>query len=133
MNQPTIDPTADQIRKLAESAGQEGPIVMVNLLRFREKAAAPDEGMAGFEAYMVYAKGVSAHLERVGAKLLTTARCEQSVIGPDQPEWHVVITVEYPSRAAFLEMIADPDYQELSRHRTAALEDSRLIQSVSLT
>jgi uncharacterized protein (DUF1330 family) len=40
--------------------------------------------------------------------------------------------VEYPSRAAFLEMVADADYQELSKHRTAALEDSRLIQSVSL-
>jgi uncharacterized protein (DUF1330 family) len=132
MSQPTIDPTADQIRRLAESAGQEGAIVMVNLLRFRERATAPDEGLSGMEAYLEYAKGVAAHLERVGARILTSALCQQSVIGPEEPEWHVTVMVEYPSRAAFLEMVSDPDYQELSKHRTAALEDSRLIQSMSL-
>jgi uncharacterized protein (DUF1330 family) len=132
MTENTIDPTAGQMRRLAESAGEQGPIVMVNLLRFREQAAAPDEGLTGMEAYMEYAKGVTAHLERVGARILTSALCQQSVIGPEEPEWHVTVMVEYPSRAAFLEMVADADYQELSKHRTAALEDSRLIQSVSL-
>ena len=51
------------------------------------------------------------------------------MIGPAQPEWDMVALVAYPSREAFLAMIADPDYLEVHQHRVAALADSRLILS----
>jgi uncharacterized protein (DUF1330 family) len=35
--------------------------------------------------------------------------------------------VEYPSLQAFATMVTSPDYQKVAIHRTAALQDSRLI------
>jgi uncharacterized protein (DUF1330 family) len=132
MSDATIDPTVEQIKALAASSSQEGPIAMLNLLRFRDEALAPDEGISGAEAYGIYSKGVAPFLEAAGAKVLSAVACDQSVIGPLDPEWHMAIIVEYPSRAAFLGMVGDRDYQEVSRHRTAALADSRLILSMRL-
>ncbi len=131
MNEPAIEATADQIRALAGST-DEGPIAMVNLLRFRDQALEPDEGMSGAEAYGLYSKEVATHLEAAGAQVLSAVKCDQSVIGPAEPEWDVAIIVEYPSRKAFIGMVTDPEYQEVSRHRTAALADSRLILSTKL-
>ena len=37
---PSIDPTADQVRALRD-AGPDGPVVMLNLLKFREHANYP--------------------------------------------------------------------------------------------
>jgi uncharacterized protein (DUF1330 family) len=132
MSDATIEPTAGQIKALVDSSSDDGPIAMLNLLRFREDALAPDEGMSGAEAYGIYSQGVAPFLETAGAKVLSAAACLQSVIGPDQPEWDMAIIVEYPSRLAFLEMVGDPAYQEVARHRSAALSDSRLILSTRL-
>ena len=128
MSEPTIEPTGEQIKALLDSS-QEGPITMVNLLRFRDQALAPDEGMSGAEAYGIYSQGVAPFLEEAGGKVLSAVACSQSVIGPAEPEWHMVIMVEYPSREAFLQMVGNADYQEVARHRSAALGDSRLILS----
>jgi len=131
MGTPTIEPTPEQIAELASSdAG--GPIAMLNLLRFRAEALEPDSGMTGAEAYGLYGQGVAPFLEAAGAKVLSAVHCDQSVIGPAEAEWHMAIIVEYPSRAAFLTMVGNPDYQEVARHRTAALSDSRLILSTRL-
>ena len=46
---------------------------------------------------------------------------------PDtETQWDAVMLVKYPSRSAFLEMVSDPEYQEISKLRTAALEDAVL-------
>ncbi len=132
MSEPSIDPTSEQIAALGASEF-EGPIAMLNLLRFREEALAPDTGMSGAEAYGLYGQGVAPHLERVGAKVLSAVSCELSVIGPAEREWDMAITVEYPSRQAFFEMVSDPEYLEVAAHRTAALADSRLVMSARLT
>jgi uncharacterized protein (DUF1330 family) len=125
-DQATIDPTPAQLQRLASATDSE-PIVMVNLLRFRDRAAGDDAGVSGFEAYARYAAAVAPLLERVGGRLLSAAACEESVIGPDESEWDLVALVEYPSRAAFLEMVTSPEYGEIAGHRADALADSRLI------
>jgi hypothetical protein len=51
------------------------------------------------------------------------------VIGPEDERWDLLVVARYPSRAAFLEMIGDPDFIAKHSHRAAALEDSRLICS----
>lgn len=131
MSQSFIDPDAEQVALLTSSS-DEGPIAMLNLLRFREEAGEPDSGMSGAEAYGLYGQAVAPFLEAVGARVLSAVQCGQSIIGPSQPEWHMAVTVEYPSRAAFLEMVSDPAYQEIAAHRTAALADSRLALSTKL-
>jgi uncharacterized protein (DUF1330 family) len=112
-----ITPTEEQFEQL-RSAADAGPIVMVNLLRFK-----PD----GAEAYGRYAAAVAPLLDQVGGRILNTVACRQAVIGPE--EWDVVALVEYPSAQAFLEMVQNPDYLATHEHREAGLADSRLILS----
>jgi uncharacterized protein (DUF1330 family) len=126
-----IAPDDAQIRKLADR-GDSGPIVMLNLIRFREHALEPAEGMTGAEAYGLYSAEVQPMLERARGRVLSAARCEEGIIGPSDPEWDMVLMVEYPSATAFLEMIGSPEYLEARRYRAAALSDSRLVASVGL-
>lgn len=121
-----IDPTREQIARLAE-AELGGPIVMLNLLRFKDSAGGGAEGLTGEEAYRRYGEAVAENLARVGGTLLHLARCSGTVIGPESERWDLLALVRYPSRAAFLEMVSDPDFQAKHALRTAALEDSRLI------
>lgn len=126
-----IAPESEQIRKLSDR-GDSGPIMMLNLLRFRDEALDPAEGMTGAEAYGRYSVEVAPILERVGGRVVTAIRCEDGIIGPAEPEWDVAIVVEYPSAAAFLEMIGSADYLEAHRYRAAGLADSRLVASTGL-
>lgn len=50
-----------------------------------------------------------------------------ALIAPKQEQWDLLLLVRYPSSAAFLSMLADPEYQAATVHRSAALADSRLI------
>ena len=124
----TLEPSPEQLASL-QSTDRDGPVVMLNLLRFREHAIGIDaaDNISGAEAYARYGASVLPHLQRVGGRVLLTLPAEQSVVGPDAPEWDLVLVVQYPSRQAFLSMIADPDYLQIHHHRAAALADSRLI------
>jgi uncharacterized protein (DUF1330 family) len=128
-----IEPTAAQLERLANSP-DEGPIVMLNLLHFKERADGIDaaDGITGSEAYARYGAEATKFLARAGGRILWSGAAQESVIGPHEREWDMVIVVEYPSRAAFLGMVAEPEYQAIHRHRDAALDDSRLIACTSL-
>jgi uncharacterized protein (DUF1330 family) len=124
----TIDPTRAQLERLA-ALDPSQPLVMVNLLRFKQQADGIDaaDGISGAEAYGRYAAGVSGHLARVGGEVLLGLAAAESVIGPQDGEWDLVLAVRYPSPAAFLAMVTDAEYLRVHEHRAAALEDSRLI------
>ena len=120
-----IDPTPAQLEAFSATLDRPEPVVMLNLLRF-----APD---TGFEAYGRYAAAVTEHLERVGGSLLWAGVCDEALIGPEAREWDAVGIVSYPSRAAFIEMVSDPRYVEITQDRSAGLADSRLIPCASMT
>ncbi len=124
-----IDPTGEQIKRFVEE-GPDGPLVMLNLLKFRDEAAYADgsgePGRSGAEAYAVYSETALQKVRGVGGSLFFTSPAHTPVIGPDG-EWDMVALVRYPSREAFLSMVGDPEYQACTHHRTAALADSRLI------
>lgn len=124
-----VEPTGEQFKRLAER-GPDGPIIMLNLLKFRDKAAyAPDANepdRTGAEAYGVYSESAVRKVGEVGGSLFFGSAAHAPVIGPDG-EWDMVALVRYPSRHAFLKMVMDPEYQAVAHHRTAALADSRLI------
>ncbi len=128
MTAETLEPTADQLRRLAEST-DPAPIVMLNLLRFKARADGIDagDGITGRKAYERYGLAVVPHLERVGGRVLHMAAPGAGVIGPPGEDWDMLLLVRYPSRQAFLAMIADPGYQGIHGHRSAALADSRLV------
>jgi uncharacterized protein (DUF1330 family) len=121
MTTPHITPTREQLERLAQRAGSDdGPIVMLNLLRFA--------GAGGRESYSNYGSGVQTSLQKAGARVLWQGRADQVVIGDDEGDgWDAVILVEYPSRKAFLDMIASREYRDVGQRRTNALVDSRLI------
>ncbi|MFL5824746.1 MAG: DUF1330 domain-containing protein [Solirubrobacteraceae bacterium] len=121
-----IHPTAEQLQALAASE-DDGPLVMLNLLRFKPQADGIDEGISGAEAYARYSVATEPFLRAVGGKLRAAVRAGECVIGPADREWDLVLLVEYPSRQKFLEMAANPQYQKIHAHREAALADSRLI------
>jgi len=58
--------------------------------------------------------------------VLWLASVDQVVIGEEAERWDEAILVQYPSRKTFLEMLRIPEYRDATRHRDAALEDSRL-------
>jgi len=122
----TLTPTRAQVEALAADQSDE-PIVMLNLLRFKDEADGIDLGVSGREAYNRYAAATAPFLANVGGRVLSAIEAKQSVIGPAEPEWDVVALVEYPSRKAFLQMATDPDYLKIHAHREAGLADSRLV------
>ena len=128
-----VEPTEDQVRALRER-GIEGPVQMLNLLRFREVAdysrspdLAPDEPVSGAEAYAEYSRHTMPRLAEVGAEVVWMGRGGRPLIGPDDERWDLALLVRYPSAGAFLSMTSDPAYLAGVGHRTAAVEDSRLL------
>lgn len=128
-----IDPSREQFEQF-KALDRDRPILMLNLLRFKEQAHYPDdhpcagEVLTGLEAYRRYSKAIAPIVERIGARIATGGRFDCMVIGPDDKHWHSVFMVHYPSANAFLEMITDPEYQRAVIHRTAAVETSRLMR-----
>lgn len=119
--------------QLAEFAASEStkPIAMVNLLKFREAAEYADGrdagGLSGAAAYGLYGEVAMRKISEVGGRMFWAAPAAQTFIGGTDDDWDVVAIVRYPSRAAFLKMIAMPDYLEASVHREAGLERTALI------
>lgn len=126
-----IGPTKEQIQALLDS-DLEAPVVMLNLLKFAERAGGGDGAQSGRDSYTRYGDRVRSMLEQTGARILWQGRADSVVIGGDADEWDAVILVEYPSRKAFIDMTSSPKYQEVSKDRTAGLADSRLIAMTQL-
>ena len=116
----TVDPTADELRRLA-SADHDGPFVMLNLLKFSD---------ADGSAYAEYARRAAPFLERYGGEVVYAGECAQALVAPAGHDWDSVLLVRYPSRAAFLEMIADPGYREITTLRSAGLQSAVLQTTV---
>jgi uncharacterized protein (DUF1330 family) len=127
----TVEPSAERLQEFLEGAGDDAPVVMVNLLRYRERALYPDgfaaEPCSGREAYGRYGAVAVQRIASVGGRLIWLGSAQATVIGPDAERWDNVVLVEYPSRKKFIEMVSQPEYLAAAPHRTAALEDSRLI------
>ena len=131
----SIDPTRDQVRNLRDHGG-DGPVVMMNLLKFRETANySPDAGMAscsGKAAYDRYQHAFTVAVSAISqAEVLYDGPCEQVFIGQagtDATNWDKLLLVRYPSRQHFLAMMADDSYRDALVHRYAGLERTVLIQ-----
>lgn len=128
---PTIQPSQERLEALLKRFAPDEPVVMLNLLRFRDEADyakdAGEEPCSGREAYARYSKLALVQLDRVGASPEWMGEAMPPVIAPEDEAWEEVLLVRYPSVQAFLTMISDPEYQAIVYHRTAALADSRLI------
>ena len=106
----------DGFAAFAARAGEEGPVVMLNLLAFKPEG--------GEERYLEYGAAVAPLLEKAGGRIVFAGAAAPALIGEEG--WDLVALVEYPSRQAFLEMIGSPEYQEIAHLRTEALVKGEL-------
>ena len=110
-----------------------GPIHMLNLVRLRAKAVYDDgRDVSGLDAYRAYGRDSASVFKRLGGRQHWVGRFDFMLTGPADERWDLVFIAEYPSAAAFAEMIRDPIYREAVKHRTAGVEDSRLIRLAPL-
>jgi uncharacterized protein (DUF1330 family) len=116
---------------MAEGSPDE-PVVMLNLLRYRDLAEPGFgvDGLSGQEAYGAYGRKFAELHPRFGGEPIWMGRALNTIIGDE--DWDVVILVRYPTRRQFLDMINDPDYQAIAPIRAAALADSRLVEMSQL-
>jgi uncharacterized protein (DUF1330 family) len=133
-----VNPGKTQFRALVDAKRDEGPIFMINLLRFRERAAYPPghkrekENLTGREAYRLYGEESEAVFTRLGGRQVWAGDPKLVVTGPEDEHWDLAFIAEYPTVQAFLDMLADPAYREAVVNRTAAVADSRLIRCLGL-
>ena len=130
-----VAPNDEQMKGFMEP-GHEGPIYMLNLLKFKEKAEYPDgreTDLTGAEAYGIYGKEVVGHLAKVGGAPMFSAAVERLMLGEVEELWDMTAIAIYPSRKAMLEMISAPDYQASAVHRTAGLAGQLNIELVAPT
>ena len=123
-----IDPTREAFEAF-KALPRDEPIMMLNLVRVRERAAYDDGRAAtGAEAYAAYGRESAPVFRRVGGEIAWRGRPENVLIGPVDEAWDIAFIARYPSAGAFLEMVTDPVYREAVKHRQAAVADSRLIR-----
>lgn len=123
-----IDPTRERFGAF-RALPDDGPIHMLNLVRLRDIAAYPDGRKAtGAEAYAAYGRESGPIFRRLGGRIAWSGDFRLMLIGPEDERWDRCFIAEYPSAAAFVAMVKDPDYQKAVVHRQAAVLDSRLIR-----
>jgi len=116
----SITPNRDQFAELAAAAAKDGgPVVMLNLLKFR--------GGDGSREYGKYGNSASKMVEALGGRVIYIGRCDQVLIGDAAEGWDAIALVEYPSRQAFIDMVSRKDYQSAHEHREAGLERTVLL------
>ncbi len=108
----------------------EGPVSMLNLLKFKEKAEYADgreTDLTGAEAYGLYGRDMSRWVTSQGGRLLFSGPAQHLVLGQADELWDQVAIMEYPSKEAFVKIVSAPEVAEWAVHRTAGLEGQLLI------
>jgi hypothetical protein len=115
----------------------DGEVVMLNLLRFRERAdysefpqLAPEMPISGAAAYHRYIEHTLPHLWQSGGELVFLGQGGQFLIGPTDERWDAAMLVRQRSVSSFIAFASNPEYLAGIGHRVAALEDSRLLPLV---
>jgi uncharacterized protein (DUF1330 family) len=98
--------------ELIASLPDTGPVVMVNMLTLRDRAA-----------YMRYSQATMPLIKARGGTVLWAGDGEGVAFGNATTDrWDYVVLVRYPSRAAFLDMMNSPEYAAANEHRAQAVD-----------
>ena len=114
------------IKGLAEMQ-QQGPVVMVNLMRFRERSL--DGDGSGWDAYLRYSAVTVPMIKARGGTLLWTGEARAVALGPQQGnDWDFAALVYYPTVTAFIDMMTSKAYEtEADPHRVNACAEHVII------
>jgi hypothetical protein len=114
-----------------------GEVIMLNLLRFRDVAdysanpeLMPPDPISGAEAFQQYIDHTLPFLKESGGDVVFLGQGGRYLIGPQDEQWDFVMLIRQNSLSDFLAFSSNQDYLAGLGHRTAALEDSRLLPIV---
>jgi uncharacterized protein (DUF1330 family) len=114
-------------------------ILMLNLLRFRDVAdysanpeLTPSKPISGAEAFQKYIDHTLPFLKKSGGDLVFLGNGGKYLIGPQDERWDFVMLVRQNSLSGFIAFSSNQEYLAGLGHRTAALEDSRLLPLVEM-
>jgi uncharacterized protein (DUF1330 family) len=119
-----VQPNREQVMAFLQRA-KDGPIVMVNLLKFRERAVYEDgraTELTGQQAYRLYAGAMKKLLEARGGRFVFSGTVRNLLLGEVETLWDVVGLAEYPSPAVMIEIASSPEFHAIEVHRVAGLE-----------
>jgi uncharacterized protein (DUF1330 family) len=126
-----VFPTDKQIEDFTADE-QDQPILMINLVRFRENAQYPEgSGYApcsGADAFDIYVETASEVAAQVGARVLVGEKIDNIFIGPEDEKWDRFYLLWYPSKRVLLDLLSSPEFIALTVHRTAGLLDARMLK-----
>ena len=111
-----VNPTKEQFKALMNLPTDQ-PVVMVNILKYKN-------GKAACQRYL---QNVMPFLKKASGKLIWKGQPLHTVIGDHENQPDVFMLVEYPSIIHFMDMITNPEYQEVAKDRTMGLTYGGLI------
>ncbi|MDZ4374283.1 MAG: DUF1330 domain-containing protein [Phenylobacterium sp.] len=118
-----VQPGGEQAKEFF-GGPEDGPFVMVNMLKFKPFAEYPDGSDAhitGAEAYARYTQEVRKLLASYGGRSRFSGQVTGILLGEVDELWDMIALAEYPSLAAMSEMMRCPEMQAISHHRRAGL------------
>eukprot|EP00919_Chromeraceae_sp_WS-2016_P064518 GHVR01152658.1.p2 GENE.GHVR01152658.1~~GHVR01152658.1.p2 ORF type:complete len:157 (-),score=28.35 GHVR01152658.1:31-501(-) len=114
--------------------GPDGPIFMVNLLKFKDKAEYEDgraTELSGRDAYMIYGRAVTDLLPKFGGQGLFAGDVTFLALGQVEELWDEIAIAMYPDRASMVRMSMSDEWREISVHRAAGLKGQLNIETVA--
>jgi hypothetical protein len=111
------------------SPEDDGPVWMVNLMKYREVADYADgreSAISGRDADDAYSPLDS--LAAVGAAPVFFGDVDQQLLG-DETTWDRIGVVKYPTRKAFIDMQSLPSFQKSHHHKDAGMESTIVMGS----
>ena len=110
-----------------EELEHQGPVVMVNLMRFHERSL--DGDGSGWDAYLRYSALTVPMIKARGGTLLWTGEARAVALGPQEGnQWDYLALVYYPSVTAFIDMMISADYEtRRDPHRTNGCAEHLII------
>ena len=127
-------PTSTERIQEMMQPGPEGPIYMVNLLKFKDRAQYEDDRqseLTGREAYQLYGQAVLKLSGEYGGEIVFHADVTFLALGQVEELWDEVAIAKYPNRAALLAMSSSQEWRDAAVHRSAGLAGQLNIESVS--
>ena len=125
----------DQQMDALLKADNGGPVCMVNLLKFREKAEYEDgreTDLSGIEAYQIYGAVTGSLIKELGGEVVFTSVFNGMVVGEVEELWDVMAIAKYPTLQSFIDMVSSPEYLKVYHHRIAGLKGQLNIASTQV-
>jgi uncharacterized protein (DUF1330 family) len=135
--QKYLYPTPEAWKNIEENFKGKGKFASVNFLKFKPMAdytgievSDKQIGKTGKEVYQHYIKLVEEIIEEYNyGRVIYFGESNSFFIGPENEQWDGFILVEYESVEDFVNFIGSDEYAKIAPHRTASLDDTRLLPS----